>query len=170
MLKICMSKRVLIGVALLAVIGAALVWATPGFQFTTTVLQRSITDAQIEIRVGPHARVYYDDDDDEVNGPVLSDILVQQATAQPGGFSGWHSHPGTGLVAVKSGVVTIYSGDDETCAPKYVSAGGAFVEEAGHVHMVRNEGTVPYEAYSTFVLPAGVPSRTDAPNPGNCPF
>jgi len=53
---------------------------------------------------------------------------------------------------------------------RYVSAGEVFTEEPGHVHFVRNEGTVPYEAYATFVLPVGVPSRTDAPSPGNCPF
>ena len=166
-----MWKGILVGTALVAMTLAALVQATPGSQFATTVLQRSITDTQIEIVVGPPARVHsYDDDDDEDNGPVLHDILVQQVTAQPGGYSGWHSHPGPGLVAVKAGVVAIYSGDDETCAPKYVAAGSAFVEEAGHVHFVRNEGTVPYEAYATFVLPVGVPGRTDESNPGNCPF
>ena len=171
------SKRFLIGPALLAVIAAALVWATPGSQFTTTVLQRSISETPIEIRIHPPVPVLDENGEDRNAGtkywtdpPALSDILVQQVTAPPGGYSGWHSHPGTGLVAVRAGVVAIYSGDDPTCTPKYVAAGGAFIEEAGHVHMVRNEGTVPYEAYSTFVLPAGIPSRTDEPNPGHCPF
>jgi hypothetical protein len=84
--------------------------------------------------------------------------------------SGWHSHPGSGIVAVRSGIVAIYDGDDPTCTPNYVSAGEVFIEEPGHVHFVRNEGTVAYEAYATFVLPVGVPSRTDEASPGNCPF
>ena len=150
-----MWKGGLIGTALVAMIFAALVRATPGSQFSSTVLQRSITDARIKIQTHPRE---------------LSDVLVQQVIAQPGGYSGWHSHPGPALVAVKAGVVAIYSGDDPTCTPTYVAAGGAFVEEAGHVHLARNEGTVDYVAYATFVLPAGVPGRTDESNPGNCPF
>ena len=149
------SKRVLIGAALVAVISAALVWATPGSQFTSTVLQRSITDARIKIQTKPHD---------------LNDILVQQIIAQPAGYSGWHSHPGPALAAVKTGVVANYSGDDPTCTPTYFAAGSAFFEDAGHVHFVRNEGTVAFEVYATYVLPANVPARTDESNPGNCPF
>jgi len=100
----------------------------------------------------------------------LNDVQVQSVVGQPGGYSGWHSHPGYGIVAVRSGIVAIYDGDDPTCSPKYVSAGEVFFEEPGHVHFVRNEGTVAYEAYATFVLPIGVPSRTDEASPGNCPF
>ena len=155
MLELRMSKRILIGAALVAVFSAALVWATQGSQFAITGLQRSITDARIKIQTHPLA---------------LTDILVAQVTAQPGGYSGWHSHPGPVLVAVKTGVLAIYTGDDPTCTPKYFAAGGAFVEEADHVHFARNEGTVAFEAYATFVLPAGVPARTDVSNPGNCPF
>jgi quercetin dioxygenase-like cupin family protein len=156
MSKIQMSKRVLIGAALVAVISAALVWATPGsLLWSTTPVVKSITDARIKIQTHPLA---------------LSDILVLRVDGPVGGFSGWHSHPGPGLGAVKAGVVAVYDGDDPTCTPTYVAAGGAFFEEPGHVHMVRNEGSVATEFYVTFVLPAGVPPRTDESNPGNCPF
>jgi len=155
MSKIQMSKRVLIGAALVAVISAALVWATPSSLFVLTPVVRSITDARIKIQTHPLA---------------LSDIFVLRVDGPVGGHSGWHSHLGPALLAVKTGVVALYEGDDPTCTPTYVAAGGAFFEEAGHVHMVRNEGSVATEFYVTFVLPAGVPARTDESNPGNCPF
>ena len=141
--------------ATLALAAAALARATPGSAFVTTPLVRSTAAIRIEVKTHPN---------------TLNDVQVQSVVAQPGGYSGWHSHPGYGIVAVRSGVVASYDGDDPTCTPHYASAGEVFTEEPGHVHFVRNEGTVAYEAYSTFVLPVGVPSRTDEPSPGNCSF
>ena len=74
------------------------------------------------------------------------------------------------MVAVKSGTITLYDGDDPTCSPRSVSAGAVFVEEPGHVHLARNEGTTTEQHVSTYILPLGAPTRVDAPNPGNCPF
>lgn len=155
MSRVRLAKSVLFGAALAAAISAALAWATPGSGFSSTLLARSTTDARIKIQTRPHE---------------LSDILVQQVTIQPGGYSGWHSHPGPGMVAVKAGVAAVYHADDPSCTPRYVPAGSAFTEDANDVHFVRNEGSVAYEAVATFVLPMGVPVRTDEPNPGNCPF
>ena len=154
MSNIRVSKKIPLGVAL-AALGGTLVWATSGNLFVTTPLVRSTAAVRINVKTHPNE---------------LNDVQVQSVVGQPGGYSGWHSHPGYGIVAVRSGIVAIYDGDDPTCSPKYVSAGEVFIEEPGHVHFVRNEGTVAYEAYATFVLPVGVPSRTDEPSPGNCPF
>jgi hypothetical protein len=43
--------------------------------------------------------------------------------------------------------------------------------DADEVHYIRNEGALVYEDYATFVLPFGVPARTDEPAPAaaNCP-
>jgi hypothetical protein len=60
--------------------------------------------------------------------------------------------------------------DDPSCTPTFVSAGQAFMEKPGHVHFARNEGTMPEQHVSTYVVPLGSPLVTDAPNPGNCPF
>ena len=154
MSNIRVSKKIPIGVAL-AVLGGTLAWATPGKLFVTTPLVRSTASVRINIKTHPNQ---------------LNDVQVQSVVGQPGGYSGWHSHPGYGIVAVRSGIVAIYDGDDPTCSPHFVGAGEVFTEEPGHVHFVRNEGTVAYEAYATFVLPVGVPSRTDEASPGNCPF
>ena len=139
----------------LAAIAATVARATPGSAVVTTALVRSTAAVRINIKTHPH---------------TLNDVQVQSVVGQPGGFSGWHSHPGYGLVAVRAGTVAIYDADDPACNPRYVNAGEAFTEEPGHVHFVRNEGAVAYEAFATFIIPVGVPSRTDAPSPGQCPF
>jgi hypothetical protein len=36
----------------------------------------------------------------------VSDLHVVQVTIQPGGWLGWHSHPGLSFVVVKSGTAT----------------------------------------------------------------
>lgn len=100
------------------------------------------------------------------------DVVDQTLTLQPGGHTGWHSHPGPVLVVVKSGTFTLYDGDDPRCAPHVFNAGSAFVDSGGgHVHIGRNEGTAAVELSATYLLPVGAGPRTDvAPAPGNCPF
>ena len=148
-------KRLVLSLILVLFVTAGLVWATPGSQFVTTPLARSTAETRINIKTPPR---------------TPHDVLVQAVVGQPGGYSGWHSHPGHGIVVVYSGRIATYDGDDPTCTPKYYSAGEVFTEEPGHVHFVRSEGAVPYKAFATFVLPVGVASRTDVPSPGNCPF
>jgi quercetin dioxygenase-like cupin family protein len=133
---------------------AALVSATQGSNFVTTVLKRQPSPVRINIKTHPH----------EVN-----DVLVQTVVGQPGGYSGWHSHPGWGFVYVNKGVAALYDGRDPGCNPTFVGQKDVFVEEPGHVHYVKSLGPDAYEAYATFVLPDGVPARTDEPKPPQCP-
>lgn len=99
-----------------------------------------------------------------------TDIVMNNNSMAAGGTSGWHTHPGITIVAIKSGALTLYDGDDPRCRPKTYSAGQVFVEVGGHVHIARNEGAVGAEWYTTYVVPAGGPTRVDAPAPGNCSF
>lgn len=41
-----------------------------------------------------------------------ADTIVQQATVQPGGFTGWHSHPGPAVAVVQQGTLTYYDSED----------------------------------------------------------
>ena len=106
----------------------------------------------------------------KTKGPI--DVVDQTITIQPGGHTGWHSHPGPVLVVVKAGTFTLYDGDDPGCTPHAVNAGSTFVDEGGgHVHIGRNEGTTAVELSATYLLPVGAGPRTDvASPPGNCPF
>ena len=148
------TVNIVVAVTVAAVVATA-AWATPGSAFSTTPLVQSTAAVRIDVKTHPH---------------TLNDVQVQSVVGQPGGYSGWHSHVGYGIVAVRAGTATIYDGDDPTCSPRYVSAGEVFIEEPGHVHFVRNEGTVRVRGLR-HVHPAGRCAFEDRrPSPGNCPF
>ena len=59
-----------------------------------------------------------------------NDVVTAQNNIEPGGFTGWHSHPGLAVVALQAGQVTLYS---ETigggkCSAHTYSAGQVFLE------------------------------------------
>jgi quercetin dioxygenase-like cupin family protein len=161
-----MRKRwTAIAVALAAVaagvVGAAThAWATAPSGFATeNISTGSFPD--IDIKTG----------DLKVKAKGPSDVYVVRNTVAPGGSSGWHTHPGPSLITVVEGEATFYDGDDPTCAPhKYTKGQGVIDPGDGHVHILRNEGTVPLVTVAVQILPGGTPRRIDMPNPGNCPF
>ncbi len=93
-----------------------------------------------------------------------SDTYVQDITIAPGGYSGWHSHPGISFVMVRSGTATFYQAADPA-TPQVYSAGTGFVEEPGDVHNAVNEGDTDLELFVFYLLPKGAPRRIDAPAP-----
>jgi hypothetical protein len=100
-----------------------------------------------------------------------SDLYVQSNTWQPGGTTGWHSHPGHSLIIVTAGTITDYEADDPSCTPHVYTVGQAFVDAGGsHAHIIRNEGTVVAQTIATQLIPAGQPRRIDAADPGTCHF
>ena len=99
-----------------------------------------------------------------------SDLYVQSNVWQPGGSTGWHSHPGHSLIIVTAGTVTNYESDDPECAPHVYTQGMSFVDAGGnHVHIIRNEGTVVSQTIAVQLIPAGATRRIDAAAPANCP-
>lgn len=102
-----------------------------------------------------------------------ADTIVQQIIFGPGGYFGWHSHPGPVIVLVKSGALSFYEADDPTCTPRTYVAGQVFVDSGqGHVHFARNlSATDNLEVWATYLdVPPGSSPRVDAPDPGNCSF
>src|SRR5262249_46251255 len=89
-----------------------------------------------------------------------SDTYVQDVTFAPGGYSGWHSHPGISFVMVRSGTATFYQAADRA-TPHVYSAGTGFVVEPGDVHNAVNEGDTDLELVSLHLLPKGAPRRVD---------
>jgi quercetin dioxygenase-like cupin family protein len=99
-----------------------------------------------------------------------TDLYVLENRIAPGGTFGWHSHPGPSLVIIKTGALTLYSGNDPTCTPQVFESGSGFVDNGGDVHVVRNEGSVETVVYVASLVPEGFTRRIDEPSPGNCPF
>jgi hypothetical protein len=98
-----------------------------------------------------------------------SDLYIQNNTWQPGGTTGWHSHPGHSLIIITSGTVTDYESDDRHCQPHVYTAPATFVDSGGdHVHMIRNETSAIATGYAVQLIPAGATRRIDADVPANC--
>ena len=157
-----------------AIVGTALyhaktVLATPGEGFVSTTLA-----------VGRFGKIdvlnYFISDKGKIwlssqNTKGKSDLYVQSNVWQPGGHTGWHTHPGHSLITVTAGTVTAYEANDPSCKPHVYTAGMGFVDPGGnHVHIVRNEGTVEAQSIAVQLIPAGQPRRIDAADPGNCNF
>ena len=100
-----------------------------------------------------------------------SDVYVQSNVWDPGGTTGWHSHPGHSLITVTEGTVTVYEGDDRSCTPHEYTQGMTFVDEGGeHSHVIRNETPFEAKTMAVQVIPAGAARRDDRPANPNCPF
>jgi mannose-6-phosphate isomerase-like protein (cupin superfamily) len=98
------------------------------------------------------------------------DLAVQHIVFQPGGQSGWHTHPGPVLITVLTGTVTFYMGDDPTCTPIVKTAGESYLDLGEHPHIARNESNAVAENLVTYFAPPGATLRIDQDAPGNCPF
>jgi len=120
-----------------------------------------------------------------MNAPDNSDVAIANVVFDPGGSSGWHSHPGPVFAVVKTGSVTVYQvgghGDDQenndhgrddaTCSRTVHPAGTVFIEPPGHtmnaVNEDKNNGAT---VTATYIVPAGAALRIDQPKPTNCSF
>jgi quercetin dioxygenase-like cupin family protein len=188
MSKIHVLRRVLIGAASAATISAGLAWATTGSGTQSTLLGRVTFDGfEVTRRVvvaSPRAvkdqAVAQDRDrsrrgrtvwEVEVEAEPALDVATQMITFQPGGQSGWHSHPGPVFISVIEGTMTFYESDDPRCEPIVRHAGEGFLDGADeHAHIARNESGAPATNLVTYFAPPGAPLRIDAPDPGHCPF
>lgn len=122
-------------------------------------------DVKVKARVGGELELVQVHD--------AADTIFQQITVQPGGFTGWHSHPGPAFVTVAQGTFTYYDGEDESCTGIEYGPGESFVDLGqGHVHSARNEGSTVVILYVMYLdVPPGVTSPfISAEDPGVCTF
>ena len=99
------------------------------------------------------------------------DTAYQQLTIQPGGHTGWHTHPGPTFVAVAQGQGTLYHAMSGCPSVKYATGAG-FMQPPTEVHNMRNEGTEPLVLWAFYALPPGTSNaaiRIDQPQPTECP-
>jgi quercetin dioxygenase-like cupin family protein len=107
-------------------------------------------------------------------GPTVTrTVLNQQDLAVPGyasalvrvdlpigGREGRHQHPGTLIVHVLEGVLTLdYEGRPTT----QYKAGDTFPVEPGKIHEGINRGTVPVKLLASFVFPKDKPMTIQVP-------
>jgi quercetin dioxygenase-like cupin family protein len=93
-----------------------------------------------------------------------SDVYMTHIRLVPGAHGGWHSHPGPSIIAVKAGTATFYDECLDFEAQDF-PAGTGFVEDAGCVHLLVNEGDVDCEVVVMQIVPRGAARRIDEPDP-----
>ena len=95
-----------------------------------------------------------------------SDLYITQNTFEPGGQSGWHTHPGPSLITVTEGTVTVYEND---CTSTTYNVGESFTDiGCGDVHNIHNETGAEAKTVAVQIVPHGATRRIDAADPG-CP-
>ncbi len=101
---------------------------------------------------------------------VKRTVLLQHDTSAPGyeavlvaveipagGREGRHIHPGTAMIHVLEGAITLdYEGKPTTT----YKAGQSFFVDAGKVHEGINKENVTTKAVATFIIPKGQPVTT----------
>lgn len=165
MSRVRLAKSVLFGAALAAAISATRAWGTSSSGSQSTLLSRATIDEAFKVR-----RVGEDHWKIRVQAKPGLDVAVQSIVFQPGGQSGWHSHPGPVFISVVSGTMTFYESDDPDCEPIVRHAGEGYLDTGEHAHIARNETTAPATNVVTYFAPPGAALRIDQPDPGHCPF
>ena len=104
----------------------------------------------------------------QTKGPT--DVRVQKFVVSPGGYSGWHHHPGVVIVAVQLGAVTVTHSD---CSSKTYGPGlpnGAVFAEGGD-DPGQVSSTSGATLYATFIAPSADPRvfRIDDHDFPGCP-
>lgn len=136
--------------------------ATPPSGFTSAIVGFGTFDEMLVVNAGD-AKV-------KISSKGMVDVYTLRNTFIPGGYIGWHKHPGPSLVTVMSGTATLYAGDDPSCTPQTFSAGAGFIDGGDDIHNVRNEGSEDLVLVVMSIVPEGATRKIDVPSPGNCPF
>lgn len=156
-----------LGCAMLISGGSASATESKGFT-STTVAKGQVGKIDVSSYfVGEKGKLWFS----LLKSKGMSDAYVLNNVWEPGGYTGWHTHPSYTMVIITAGAITQYDGDDPNCTPHVYTAGMVFVDRGGkHVHNVRNEGDVDAQVIAVRLVPAGQAGLIDAPDPGNCHF
>jgi quercetin dioxygenase-like cupin family protein len=92
----------------------------------------------------------------DVTAPGYQNVLVA-VTIPVGGREGRHTHPGTAIVHVLEGELTLDHDGRPTATYK---AGETFFVDPGKVHEGINKGKAPVRAIASFVIEKGKPLTT----------
>lgn len=99
------------------------------------------------------------------------DIVTVRVVVEPGGSSGWHSHPGGAIAIIAQGEMTTYVSVGNHCDITRYPAGQSFIEPPNGVLNAVNTGSTETIIIATFpgVAVGTGSTRIDQPNPGTCP-
>src|SRR6267142_3687582 len=140
-----------------SVLGPTLAFATPpAGVISNVIIAQGITLVPVKERaqVGDSWMVNLED-------RGQSEFYFQDLVVGPGGYTGWHSHPGLLLITVKEGSLEFY---DKECAKHTYGAGQSFTEGA-EPHAAMNRGTGNARLLVAYIVKKGEPRRIEASQP-----
>ena len=155
-----MKMKFLLAISVIALL-AIIVWATPaaGILFNI-ILSTGVAANDLDEKVN------IDGWKVSLETKGASDFYMQDISIAPGGYSGWHSHPGIFVGTVITGSIDYY---DENCNVKTISAGEVWTEAYG-LHAIANHGTVDFRGQFVYLIKRGEPRRIDLPAPACAPI
>lgn len=135
------------GVAVIGTLAAAVALGSPGSGVTAETLVTANFDHTDHVNSD---RVKFQTKDP-------TDVRMQRLVFSPGGYSGWHHHPGLLLSTVESGSLTVWESDcSSTTYGPGLPDGAVFVE--GGDEPVQATSTTGAVLYAVFVAPSADPS------------
>jgi quercetin dioxygenase-like cupin family protein len=136
-------------------------WATPpaGVLFNI-ILSTGVASDDL------NDKVHIDDWKLSLETKGASDFYMQDLAIAPGGYSGWHTHPGIFVGTVIAGSIDYY---DENCNVKTISTGQVWTE-AAELHAIANHGTVDFRGQFVYLIKHGEARRIDLPAPPCAPI
>lgn len=158
------SKWWLLTLAVAALGLAAKTWATPAVGFIVNQILASGfaidgISQHVQINKNPDGTVTPWQLQLQVQGDT--DYYSQHLVLAPGGYSGWHSHPGLLVGTVKSGQVDFYTAD---CQKHTIGPGQVYTEN-DEVHAISNTGPVDADLYISYLIKHGAPRRREESAP-----
>jgi quercetin dioxygenase-like cupin family protein len=156
-----------------AVLAAAVAAAGAGAGTVLATPQAGVTTTTVGTALLPPVQIRSDYRPDRQTWPPsfwsawlrthgITDLYVVDNVIDPGGTTGWHTHPGPSLIIVKSGTITNYQAEAAHCAAVSYPAGAAFVDAGGNdVHELKNNGTTAAETVAVQLIPHGQPRKID---------
>jgi quercetin dioxygenase-like cupin family protein len=150
--------------ALPALVLAAKAWATPPLGF---VLNQILASGFAAGGISEHMQINKNPDGTATPWQLVlqiqgdTDYYSQHLVLAPGGYSGWHSHPGVLVAGVKSGQVDFY---DANCQKQTVGAGQVYTENDA-VRAISNTGLVDADLYISYLIKHGSPRRREEAAP-----
>jgi quercetin dioxygenase-like cupin family protein len=159
------GRRTIAVAALIAVVAAAVTArATPSLGF---IANQILASGFVPAGISQHLQMNKNPDGSVTPWQIAlqvqgdTDAYVHRLVLAPGGYSGWHTHPGLLIGVVKSGQIDFFDAD---CRKRTVGPGEVYTENAD-VHGIINNGSADAELYISYLIKRGAPRRLDAPAP-----
>lgn len=152
------------GIPALVALGVATVLATPPVGFVVNqILAHGATSANISehVQIPKNLDGTADPWQAQVQAQGATDTYVQHLALAPGGYSGWHSHPGILIATLVAGNVDFY---DANCQKTSYTAGQVYFE-ADQPHAIINRGSENADIYLAYLIKHGQPRRIEADAP-----